>query len=106
MVQHQVSGVGPPVRATGGSSGAARAVSERPPWYADVAKFLASGWLPRDLFYDQIKKVQDGIIRRCVHKGKMASIISHFHDGATGGHYGGNCTATKVVEADFYWPTL
>nr|XP_009601215.1 uncharacterized protein LOC104096536 [Nicotiana tomentosiformis] len=83
-----------------------RKVSERPPWYADVANFLASGWLPRDLSHDQRKKLQDGVIRRCVSEGEMASIISHFHDGVARGHYGGNRTAAKVMEVSFYWPTL
>nr|XP_016515230.1 PREDICTED: uncharacterized protein LOC107831949 [Nicotiana tabacum] len=82
------------------------AVSERPPWYADVANFLASGWLPRDLTHDQRRKLQDGVIRRCVPEGEMASILSHCHDGAAGGHYDGNHTAAKVMEASFFWPTL
>ncbi|XP_075077063.1 uncharacterized protein LOC142163817 [Nicotiana tabacum] len=33
-------------------------VFERPPWYADVANLLASGWLPRDLTHDQRRKLQ------------------------------------------------
>ncbi|XP_075083417.1 uncharacterized protein LOC142167156 [Nicotiana tabacum] len=78
----------------------------RPPWYTDVANLLASRWLPRDLSCDQRRKLQDGVIRRCVPKGEMASILSHCHDGAAGGHYGGNHTAAKVMKVGFYWPTL
>ncbi|XP_075103704.1 uncharacterized protein LOC142178273 [Nicotiana tabacum] len=78
------------------------AVCERPLWYADVAYFLASGWLPRDLSRDQRKKLIDGAIRRCVPEGEMASILSHCYDGATRGHYGGNRTAAKVMEAGFF----
>ncbi|XP_019238953.1 PREDICTED: uncharacterized protein LOC109219005 [Nicotiana attenuata] len=52
-------------------------VLERPPWYADVANFLASRWLSRDLSRDQRRKLQDGVIRRCVPEGEMASILSH-----------------------------
>ncbi|XP_019264567.1 PREDICTED: uncharacterized protein LOC109242173 [Nicotiana attenuata] len=48
----------------------------------------------------------DGVIRRGVPDGEMASILSHCHDGAAGGHYGGNRTAEKVMEAGFYCPTL
>ncbi|XP_070032595.1 uncharacterized protein [Nicotiana tomentosiformis] len=81
-------------------------VSERPHWYADAANFLASGWLPRDLSRDQIRKLQDGVIRRCVPEGEMESIMSHCYDGAAGGHYGGNHTATKAMEVGFYWRTL
>ncbi|XP_075077274.1 uncharacterized protein LOC142164010 [Nicotiana tabacum] len=83
-----------------------RKVSERPPWYADVANILASGWLTRDLSRDQGRKLQDGVIRMCVPERDMASILYHFHDGAVGGHYGGNYTAAKVIEAGFYGPTL
>ncbi|XP_070032498.1 uncharacterized protein [Nicotiana tomentosiformis] len=81
-------------------------VSERPPWYADVANYLASGWLPHDLTCDQRRKLQDGVIQRCVPEGEMASVMSHCHDEAAGGHYGGNCTTAKVMEASFFWPTL
>ncbi|XP_075080006.1 uncharacterized protein LOC142165328 [Nicotiana tabacum] len=81
-------------------------VSERPRWYADVANFLASGWLPRDLSCAQRRKLQDGVIRRGVPEGEMASILSHCHGGAAGGHYGGNHTATNIMEAGFYCPTL
>ncbi|XP_016498148.1 uncharacterized protein LOC107816914 [Nicotiana tabacum] len=46
------------------------AVSERSSWYANVANFLASGWLPRDLFCDQRRKFQ----------GEMTSILSPCHE--------------------------
>ncbi|XP_075103701.1 uncharacterized protein LOC142178270 [Nicotiana tabacum] len=72
-------------------------ISKRPPWYADVANFLASRLLSRDLSRDQRRKLQDGVIRKCVSEGEMASILSHCHDGAAGSHYGGNRTASKVM---------
>ncbi|XP_075104353.1 uncharacterized protein LOC107783747 [Nicotiana tabacum] len=43
---------------------------------------------------------------RCVPETEMNNILSHCHDGAVGGHYGGRTTATKVLEVGFYWPTL
>ncbi|XP_075099596.1 uncharacterized protein LOC142176328 [Nicotiana tabacum] len=76
------------------------------PWYDDVANFLASGWLPYDLSRYQKRKLQDGVIRRCVPEGEMISILPHCHDGAAGGHYGGNYIVEKVMEPSFYWPTL
>ncbi|XP_019241120.1 PREDICTED: uncharacterized protein LOC109221110 [Nicotiana attenuata] len=36
----------------------------------------------------------------------MVSILSHCHDGAAGGHYGGNRTTAKVMEFSFFWTTL
>nr|XP_016438554.1 PREDICTED: uncharacterized protein K02A2.6-like [Nicotiana tabacum] len=82
------------------------AVFEWPPWYVDVANFLARRWLPCDLSRDQTRKLQDGVIQRCMPEEDMASVLSHCHDGAAGGHYGGNRTATKVMEIGFYCPTL
>ncbi|XP_075087557.1 uncharacterized protein LOC142169576 [Nicotiana tabacum] len=63
------------------------AVSERPPWYVDVANFLPRGYLPLDLSRDQ----------RCVPEGEMASILSHCHDRVVGGNYGGNRTTAKFA---------
>lgn len=100
------------------------AISERAPWYADIANYLVSGWVPQDLSYEQKRRLRsevrnyfwndpflfkicaDGIIRRCVPEEEMASILSHCHDGAACGHYGGNRIASKVLEAGFYWPSL
>ena len=36
----------------------------------------------------------------------MESILNHCHTLACGGHFGGNRTATKVLQSRFYWPTL
>ncbi|XP_070054933.1 uncharacterized protein [Nicotiana tomentosiformis] len=65
------------------------AFSDRPSWFANIANFLANG-----------------VIRRYVHEGEMESILSHCHDGGSGGHYGRNHTVAKVMEASFFWPTL
>ena len=35
-----------------------------------------------------------------------ASIISHFDDKPSGRHASGDKTATKILQAGFYWPTL
>ncbi|XP_070057915.1 uncharacterized protein [Nicotiana tomentosiformis] len=100
------------------------AISERPPWYADVANTLVGGWLPHDLSRVQRRKLQGevksyfwndpflfkqcayGVIQRCMPEREMTSILSHCHDRAAGGYYGGNRTAAKVMEAGFYWPTF
>ncbi|XP_070042910.1 uncharacterized protein [Nicotiana tomentosiformis] len=71
------------------------AVSERLPWYSDIANFLASGWLPHDLSLDQKRKLQS---ERCVLEGKTENILSHYHYGVARGNYGGNQTATEVME--------
>uniref|UniRef100_A0A1S4B8D2 Uncharacterized protein n=1 Tax=Nicotiana tabacum TaxID=4097 RepID=A0A1S4B8D2_TOBAC len=58
----------------------------------------------RDKIFRPIYYVDD-IIRRCVPK-KEINILSHCHDGAVGGHYGGRKTTAKVLEVGFLWPTL
>nr|XP_009604698.1 uncharacterized protein K02A2.6-like [Nicotiana tomentosiformis] len=52
------------------------------------------------------KKESKARLMRCVPEGEIASILSHCHDGAVGGHYGGNHTAAKFIEVSLYWPTL
>ncbi|XP_019233651.1 PREDICTED: uncharacterized protein LOC109214209 [Nicotiana attenuata] len=94
------------------------AVVNKPPWFADIANYLAGGWIPKDLSYDQRKKLkkeakyyywedpylfkfcQDDIIRRCVPETEMNNILSHCHNGAVGGHYGGRKTAAKLDELE------
>lgn len=99
-------------------------VVAQPPWFVDIANYLVGKWTPRDLSYQQRKKLisdskyylwddpylfricADNIIRRCIHEDEMPKILYHCHDGAIGGHYAANRTAFKVLEAGFFWPTL
>ncbi|WMV18481.1 hypothetical protein MTR67_011866, partial [Solanum verrucosum] len=94
------------------------------PWFSDIANYLVGGWIPKDFSYEQRKKLKkdarhyywedpylfkfcvDGIIRRCVPEIEMNNILSHCHDGAMEGHYGGKKTAAKVLEVGFFCPTL
>ena len=36
----------------------------------------------------------------------MENILTHCHSLECGGHFGGNRTATKVLNLGFYWPSL
>ncbi|XP_070011050.1 uncharacterized protein [Nicotiana sylvestris] len=96
----------------------------RPPWFADIANYLVGKWTPQDFSYQQRKKLisdakyclwdepylfknyVDNIIRRCVPEEEMNKILYHCHDGAIGEHYAANRTTFKVLEAEFFWPTL
>nr|XP_016484250.1 PREDICTED: uncharacterized protein LOC107804829 [Nicotiana tabacum] len=96
----------------------------RPPWFADIANYLVGKWTPQDFSYQQRKKLisdakyclwdepylfknyVDNIIRRCVPEEEMNKILYHCHDGAIGEHYATNRTTFKVLEAEFFWPTL
>nr|GEU30823.1 reverse transcriptase domain-containing protein [Tanacetum cinerariifolium] len=46
------------------------------------------------------------ILRRYVCGPKTQSILDQCHYGPIGGHYGPNTTAKKVLDSDFYWPTI
>ncbi|XP_019259595.1 PREDICTED: uncharacterized protein LOC109237708 [Nicotiana attenuata] len=48
----------------------------------------------------------DNIIRRCVPEDEVVQILKACHDSPVGGHHGGNCTATKVLECGYYWPLI
>ncbi|KAL1317482.1 hypothetical protein AAHE18_15G136800 [Arachis hypogaea] len=74
------------------------------PWFADIANYKAARFIPKEYSRQQKKKLitdakyylwdepylfkrcADRIIRRC--------------------HFGGERTATKVLQCGFYWPTL
>ncbi|KAG9442206.1 hypothetical protein H6P81_018060 [Aristolochia fimbriata] len=94
------------------------------PWFANFANFLAGGWIPKELSWQQRKKFfsdvkhffwedpylykicPDQVIRRCVPETEFESILKHCHDGKAGGHFSSNRTAAKVMQSGFYWPTL
>ena len=48
----------------------------------------------------------DGKIRRRMPEEEKNSIISHCHDLPCGGHASVSKTATKILQASFYFPTL
>ncbi|XLU24114.1 hypothetical protein S245_060180, partial [Arachis hypogaea] len=94
------------------------------PWFADIANYKAARFIPKE--YNRIQKKKlvtdakyylwdepylfkrcaDGIIRRCVPREEAQRILWHCHGSQYGGHFGGERTATKVLQCGFYWPTL
>ncbi|GJX57201.1 reverse transcriptase domain-containing protein [Tanacetum coccineum] len=52
------------------------------------------------------KVCSDRMIRRCVSGPETRTILDQCHHGPTGGHYGPNVTAKKVLDSGFYWPTI
>lgn len=59
--------------------------------------------LANDTLY---KKNYDGIWLRCLEKGDADHVLKEMHDGPTGGHYGGETTAHKILRAGYYWPIV
>ncbi|GKC53206.1 reverse transcriptase domain-containing protein [Tanacetum coccineum] len=97
--------------------------TEDEPWFADFANYLASDIIPKGMTYQQKKKISDikhyfweepylfkvcsdSMIRRCISGPETRTILDQCHHGPTGGHYGPNTTAKKVLDSGFYWPTI
>ncbi|GJY58588.1 reverse transcriptase domain-containing protein, partial [Tanacetum coccineum] len=94
------------------------------PWFADFANYFVGDIIPKGMTYQQknkffsdlkhyfweepylFKVCSDGMIRRCVSGPETRTILDQCHHGPTGGHYGPNITAKKVLNSGFYWPTI
>ncbi|GJU59676.1 reverse transcriptase domain-containing protein [Tanacetum coccineum] len=94
------------------------------PWFADFANYLVGDIIPKGMTYQQknkffsdlkhyfweepylFKVCSDGMIRRCISGPETQTILDQCHHGPTGGHYGPNITAKKVLDSGFYWPTI
>ncbi|KAJ9557320.1 hypothetical protein OSB04_011934 [Centaurea solstitialis] len=104
---------------------AIKTIGEDPmPWYADFANYLAAGVLVKGMTHQQKGKFfsdfkhyfwakpylfrvgPDRILRRCVSGLAAWDILENCHKGPTGGHFGANLTARKVLESGFYWSTI
>nr|GEV99370.1 DNA-directed DNA polymerase [Tanacetum cinerariifolium] len=90
------------------------------PWFADFANYLVGDVIPKGMMYQQknnffsdlkhyfweepylFKVCSDGMIRRCVSGPETQTILDQCHHGPTGGHYGPNITAKKVLDSGFY----
>ncbi|GJX51955.1 reverse transcriptase domain-containing protein [Tanacetum coccineum] len=94
------------------------------PWFADIANYLVGDIIPKGMTYKQknkffsdlkhyfweepylFKVCSDGMIRCCISGPESRTILDQCHHGPTGGHYGPNITAKKVLDSRFYWPTI
>nr|GFA11396.1 reverse transcriptase domain-containing protein [Tanacetum cinerariifolium] len=96
----------------------------RTSWFVDIVNYHARNFIVKWMSSQQKKKFfkdvkhyfwddpylvkicVDQVIRRCVHGQEAVDILTAFHNGPTGGHYGANLTAKKVFDSGFYWPTI
>jgi RNase H-like domain found in reverse transcriptase/Integrase zinc binding domain len=98
--------------------------SRQLPWFADIVNYLACGIMPPDMTYQQWRKFLsevrhyflddpllfkfgvDGIHRRCIPENEIPSILFHCHSSPYGGHTSTDKIAVKILQADFFCPTL
>ncbi|XP_072058170.1 uncharacterized protein [Arachis hypogaea] len=94
------------------------------PWFADIANFKVASDLPpginkyqrRKLINDAkyfiwdepylFKKCSDRILRRCISEEEGREVLWSCHSASFGGHFGGERTAVKVLQCEFFWPTI
>ncbi|GJW60788.1 reverse transcriptase domain-containing protein [Tanacetum coccineum] len=62
-------------------------------WFVDFANYLVGDVIPKGMTC-------------CVSGPETRTILDQCHHGPTGGHYGPNTTAKKVLDSSFYWPTI
>ncbi|GJW28262.1 putative nucleotidyltransferase, ribonuclease H [Tanacetum coccineum] len=63
------------------------------PWFTDFANYLVDDIIPKGM-------------TRCISGPETRTILDQYHHGPTGGHYGPNITAKKVLDSGFYWPAI
>ena len=94
------------------------------PWYADIVNYLVTCQIPAQWASQQKRKIladikkyyfddpylfkycPDQIMRRCVPNDEQIRILTFGHSEACGGHFSARKTADKILQAEFYWPTL
>ena len=94
------------------------------PWIVDIENFKAIGQPLKSMTFHERERFfregtmyvrddpilfrigVDNLLRRCVTKGEQASILWHCHNSPYGGHFNGERTTAKILQAKFYWPTL
>ena len=94
------------------------------PWYADIVNYLVTGQIPlqwtsqqkrnflvdiKKYYFDDpylLKYCPDQLMRRCVPNEDQIGVLTFCHSKSCGGHFSARKTADKILQADFYSPTL
>jgi hypothetical protein len=94
------------------------------PWYVDIVNYLVTDKMPlhwgqqdklkflskvKNFFWDDpylFKYCPNQIIKRCIPKFDQSNVISFCHDHACECHFSANKTTAKILQCEFYWPTM
>ncbi|GJZ61091.1 reverse transcriptase domain-containing protein [Tanacetum coccineum] len=94
------------------------------PWFTDFANYFVGDIILKGMTYQQKNKLfsdlkhyfweepylfkvcSDSMIRRYVYGPETRNILDQCDHKPTGGHYGPNVTAKKVLDSGFFWPTI
>lgn len=53
-----------------------------------------------------LRKHHNGVLLGCLEAQDSEKVLRNLHDGPVKGHFTGDTTMHKVMQAGFYWPTL
>lgn len=94
------------------------------PWFARIINYLVVGVSPpgatkqqlnkifhdlRFYFWDEpylFKQGSDQLWRRCISEEEVPEILKVYHKAPYKGHFIGMQTTAKVLQSDYFWPTL
>ena len=94
------------------------------PWFANHINFLAIGdspahWSTEDkwkflsdvqnFYWDNpylFKYCPDQIFQRCIPDNEVSSVIKFCHFEACADHFSSKKTIAKILQSEFYWPTM
>ena len=93
-------------------------------WYDEMMQFFYTGLFPSTFSRDQRKRLAlqsrhykviadqlyriggDGLLCRCVPPHETEVVLAEAHQGIGGGHFAGDVTARKILQAGLWWPKL
>ncbi|RDX68634.1 Retrovirus-related Pol polyprotein from transposon 17.6, partial [Mucuna pruriens] len=99
-------------------------INSATPWFADICNYMATSQFPPEASRPYKEKLQsdakyyiwhdpylwrlcsDKVIRRCIPKIEISSVLQFYHSAPRGGHYGSTRTVRKVLDCGLYWPTI
>lgn len=99
-------------------------ISTLSPWFIDITNYLVARVLPQHLIKGQKENLIhkriyytwkqeclykigiDLILQRFIQEDEVLEILRAYHTKPDGGHYGGQWTAIKILNARYYWLTI